>query len=218
MARLPQFLAAPESGGGPLPGHAGAPSTNVVPGLALVGQEETNWCWSAVTQAILRYRRGTARTQEQIATEHAARSGKPYTCAPPERKKAAGRACADVACQATCNDAHILRVVLAEQGCFEATLTSGSAPSFQLIRDEIDARRPVPCRVQWSGAGGGGHFIIVSGWTIGADGVERVHVLDPAANEGGRSIAERIMPWTTFAGAYVQSGVSGKINFSYRVR
>jgi len=216
MASLPQFLDSIESGGGPLPGFAGAPVSHVLHGLGMAGQEETNWCWSAVTQAVLRYLRGTVISQEDIASTHAQRSGKPYVCGPPQRKKTVGGRCADLACQGSCNDAHILRIILKEQGCYDGLLSSDAAPTFSQIRSEVDAGRPVACRIQWSDSGG--HFVLVSGWTIGADDVERVHVLDPAANEGGRAIVERVLPHTTFASAYTQSGVTGRVNYSYKVR
>lgn len=216
MVALPEFLGPLAAGGSPPDGFDGGPTRRSLPGLAMTGQEETNWCWSAVTQAVLGFLRGAAPSQEAVASDHARHSGKLYTCAPPERKKTAGRACADVACQASCNDAHILRVVLNEQGCFDSVISANSPPTFQQIQTEIDAGRPVPCRIQWNV--GGGHFIIVSGWTVGADGIERVHVLDPASNEGAKSIVEQVMPHISFATAYEQSGVTGTVNYSYRVR
>jgi hypothetical protein len=216
MATLPRFLELTESGGNGLRGVAGAPASYVLHSLRMAGQEETNWCWSAVTQAVLLFLRGKALTQEEIASEHARQSGKPYVCGPPNRKKTLGGNCSDAACHGSCNDAHILRIVLKEQGCYGGLLSSDAAPSFAQIQAEIDSGRPVACRIHWSG--GGGHFVLVSGWTIGADGVERVHILDPAANEGGRAIVERILPLTSFAQAYTQSGVAGRVNYSYKVR
>lgn len=216
MRRFPTFMAAQEAGGDAPGGFAGGPTQGTLPSLAMDGQEETNWCWSAVTQAVLAFRLSRQVSQQDIATEHAVRSGKAYTCAPPHRKKTAGGQCADTACLGSCNDAHILRVVLAEHGCFHSTVSNESAPSFTQIRAEVNAGRPLPCRVQWNI--GGGHFIIVAGWSVGADGIERVHVLDPASNEGGEAIIERRIPYSTFVGDYELSGLTGHINYSYRVQ
>jgi hypothetical protein len=182
----------------------------------MMGQEEINWCWSAVTQTIAAFRHGRSSTQEEIASKHAEQSGKPYRCAPPNRSHTGGGQCSSAAaCSATCNDPHVLRRILEEQGLYDQTLSSNAAPSFEQIQAEVNAQRPLPCRVQWNG--GGGHFILVSGWSVDASGKRRVHVLDPAANEGGETIVERALTYDQFT-SYALSGVSGSINFSYRVR
>lgn len=214
MPTLPAFMSPIEAGGGPA-GFAGAPRKRVLPNLVMAGQEETNWCWSAVAQAVIAFVNGASPSQEEIATEHARRSGR-RPCSPPERKKSLGGACADQGCAGCCNDAHILRIVLDQHGRFRALLSEEAAPSFEQIQAEIDAGRPVPCRIQW--LQGGGHFVLVAGWTVGVDGGEYVHVLDPASNEGGKAIVENVMPLSAFADAYRQSGLTGYVNYSYRVR
>lgn len=216
MPRFAAFMAGFDDGGGAPPPPAGGPTQQVLPGIGMTAQEETNWCWAAVTQSVLDYLRRRRQSQENIATDHAHRNGKAYSCAPPRRKETLGGACGDGDCTGSCNDAHILRVVLHEQGCLKALLSEDEAPSFAEIRGEIDAGRPVPCRVQWAGDGGG-HFVIVSGWTIDGDGIERVHVLDPATNEGGRTIVERIWAHADFVAAYELSGFVGQVNYSYQV-
>jgi hypothetical protein len=217
MSTLPQFMQPLQPvKGGEAGGHAVGPVIQTaLPGVRMSGQEEVNWCWSAVTQAIMLSRQQRTLSQQDIAGEHARRSGKAHSCEPPHRRQTSGQECADDSCQASCNDAHILRIIMGEQGCFNVVLSEGSAPSFDEIKGEIDGDKPVACRVQWNA--GGGHFILVSGWTIGADGKERVHILDPASNEGGQSIVERVLPYATFATAYSQSGLTGWINYSYSV-
>lgn len=213
MPTLPNFMAplATASAGS---GFAGGPTGRVLAGLTLALQEETNWCWAAVTQAVLKFLHGRDVAQEAIATEHARRTGKGYTCAPPKRKNVLGKECGDARCQAGCNDAHFLRIVMNEQGCFGSILSQG-APTFQQIRTEIDAGRPLPCRVQWRPQGG--HFILLSGWAVGADGVQRVVVLDPLWNESTRAVVERTMSYPAFVNSYQGSSNIGFINFSYRV-
>lgn len=197
------------------PEAGGAPQRGDLPGLAMIGQEEINWCWSAVTQAVADFLHASALSQEDIASDHAASSGKAYTCAPPNRAAVHGGTCSGGACSGSCNDPHILRLILAEQGCFGATLTTNAAPSFGDIQTEVNAGRPLPCRVQWNG--GGGHFILVSGWDVDGAGTNRVRVLDPAANQGGATVVERSMTYNQFRN-YTLSGVSGAINYSYQVR
>jgi hypothetical protein len=216
MPRFADFMAGLDDGDGGPPPPAAGPTQRVLPGLGMIAQEETNWCWAAVTQSVLGYVHQLNQSQENIATDHAHRNGKPYTCAPPRRKQVLGGACGNGDCAGSCNDAHILRVVLHEQGCLKAPLSEDGPPSFGAIRAEIDAGRPVPCRIQWGGDGGG-HFVIVSGWSVDGDGIERVHVLDPATNEGGRAIVERIMAHDDFVAAYELSGFVGQVNYSYQV-
>ena len=213
MPSFPSFMA-PLEAGAPAPGVAGAPEQAKLDALVMSGQEEVNWCWAAVTQAVLKFRHGREISQEDIASDHARRTGKKYLCAAPHRRKVLGGACGDGSCTGSCNDNHLLRIVLAEQGCLRDVLTAKAAPSFDAVRAEIDSGRPLACRVQWQPTGG--HFILVSGWSIGADRARRVHVLDPASNQGGKTIAERILPYDTFASGYTQSGLRGRINYSYR--
>jgi hypothetical protein len=70
--------------------------------------------------------------------------------------------------------------------------------------------------VQWSV--GGGHFIMVVGWTVDAAGDQSVHVLDPCTIPGGNLVAVAIWPYDEFANGYEISGVSGTINYSYEVK
>jgi hypothetical protein len=213
MASMGPDLSALETETG---GFGGVAQTARLAGLEMWGQEEANWCWSAVTHTVMHHFGTRGHTQEAIATDHLTNSGRIVQCVPPERQKFNNASCADGGCLAYCNDPHILRLVLAEQGRLDRVLSSSRAPSFAEIRDEIDADRPLPCRVQWNA--GGGHFIIVSGWTIDANGTERVHVLDPSANEAARAIGERVIDYAEFAARYTLSGNVGRINFSYRVR
>jgi hypothetical protein len=219
MPGFPAFMAPLMLGRGELGGFAAAPVERKLDGLTMSGQQEDFWCWSAVTQAILKFVRGRAVSQQDIASEHVRRTGKPYICLPPrqneKRRESDPGQCGDARCTSICNDNHFLRIVMTEQGCFRDTLSADAPPSFRQIQDEININRPVACRVQWRPDGG--HFILVSGWAVGADGVDRVYVLDPASNEGGRTIEERLMPYATFAHDYNHGTLTGDINYSYRV-
>lgn len=201
-------MAADEAGGA-------APSGRELPGIRMIGQHATNWCWSAVVETINQFFDGRSPEQDEIATRHIAASVG-ATCRPSDDRQNS-QSCGDGgACKAHCNDFHRVRVVLAEHGHFGVTLTSEAPPSFQQIVDEIQAGRPLVCRVQWQPAGG--HFILVGGWTRDAGGTELVHVFDPKQNEGGAVIAPRVLPYRTFATAYTLMGNIGAINFSYTVK
>jgi hypothetical protein len=214
MPSFPDFMAPLEGGGAPPADSAGSLAQRILP-VEMTPQEETNWCWSAVTQAVLRFVHTRQVEQHAIATAHVRTTGKTYSCDQPKRRKQTpGKRCGDANCGGACNDAHFLRLVLREQGCFAATLTQG-APTFAQIQAEIDNQRPLPCRIQWRPLGG--HFVLVTGWLIGADGVERVRVLDPAANEGSAAIVERTLSHQAFTTQYRGTLGTGYVNYSYRV-
>lgn len=211
---FPQYMA-PLEGGGNGTLHPGG-TTEQVLAVHMSLQEETNWCWAAVTQAVLRFSKKIDISQEAIASNHSRLTGKSYDCSQRHRRKQTLRKkCGDANCLGACNDAHILRIILAEHGSFDRTLTSNAAPTFDHIRTEIAAKRPLPCRVQWRPRGG--HFVLITGWQYGVDDVERVRVLDPAWNEGGSSVIERTIAYDDLAHRYRGTLGNGFINFSYRI-
>jgi hypothetical protein len=221
MPYLPGFMATLATGGAAPPGFAGAPTRRILD-VNLTLQEQTNWCWAAVTQALLRFVHHREVSQEAIASRHMQLTDKLYTCAGSHRREVLDEvSCGDGACDAGCNNAHFLRIIMTEQGCFDDFVSSEAPPRFRDIQLEINARRPLPCRVQWDPKDGedqGGHFIIVSGWEVGPDEEPRVHVLDPLWNEGTKAVVRRTMAYDDFAKAYVGTAGNGSINFSYRVR
>ena len=192
-----------------------APSQKIVTNVSMIGQEQSNWCWSAVTQTIKQWA-GTSASQTDVATTHVTYNGRTQTCATPNETTTTGNDCAaGASCAAGCNDPHILVVVLKENKHFASYITQGSAPSFNDLVSRLNADKPVPCRVQWST--GGGHFIVVVGWTIDDTGAQLVHVLDPASVPAGQPVAERVLGFRQFVSAYTLSYSTGSINFSYEV-
>ena len=199
-----------EAGGGVAAGQS------VVPNVSMIGQQLSNWCWSAVTQTVQGWAHN-ALDQADIATDHITHNGRAASCSPPDPDSMNNGDCAAAdACQALCNDPHILSVVLGENGRLAGFITQAARPTFQQLVDELNAQRPAPCRVQWST--GGGHFIVVFGWTVDATGAQLVHVLDPERADPGQPVPEKIMPFDDFVSAYDLSGVTGEINYSYRVQ
>ena len=197
-----------ESGGAPV-----VATQKIVAGVAMTGQEQSNWCWAAVTQAVRDWA-GSAATQPDIATSHIQASGRPYTCVPPNAAVTAGRNCAPAhQCQGSCNDQHILSVVLGENGRLQQALPV--TPTFTQVKALLDADLPVPCRVKWNQQAG--HFIMVYGWTIDASGEEKVHVLDPATAAAGAPVSARIWRFSDFVTSYSISCTTGTINYIYEV-
>jgi hypothetical protein len=197
-------------------GGAPAPGQKVLANVAMTAQEQSNWCWSSVTQSVQGWV-SNSLTQTDIATGHITHNGRAATCAPPHSADYNGQDCAaGNACAAGCNDPHILSVVLTENARFKAYLSNQSAPAFADLTAQINNNCPVPCRVQWNPTGG--HFIIVVGWTIDADGAQLVHVLDPARADAGDPIDEVVFSYSDFISAYQLQGVTGRINYSYEVQ
>lgn len=192
---------------------AGDERGRTISGLAMSGQMAVNWCWAAVTQAVLKKRRGISLSQEAIALRHLALTGNP-SCVGPHNQHISGGICSDGSCTGRCNDLHNLRIILTEQGCFRETLSTESAPEFRHIRDEIDDDRPVLCRIARNGPS---HVVLVSGWSKGADEVERVTVLDPADAAAGSPVPSKVMRFSTFVAAYPFPQLTGWVNFSYGV-
>jgi hypothetical protein len=64
-------------------------------------------------------------------------------------------------------------------GCF-AALEEGDVP-FERAKAEIEDEQPLGVRVQWTRgkARGGGHFVVITGWSLGADGAGFLLVQDP---------------------------------------
>ena len=54
--------------------------------------------------------------------------------------------------------------------------------TFDEIRHEIDAERPICIRIAWRD--GGGHFIVIVGYEVTPRGVNKVIVEDPARGRG----------------------------------
>lgn len=190
-------------------------SATRVNGLRLMGQGESNWCWAAVTQALLN-RKGIERTQEELVTDHIQSNGRTYSCEPPNRERTEGGYCSEDGCTASCNDVHSLRAVLRQHGLFDMQLSTNGPPSFEKIQKEIDEQRPVPSKIRWGL--GDGHVILVNGYFFNEAGKPCVLVLDPASAKEGVEVAEEPMLHYTYANEYKQPGKLGRVEFSYRIK
>lgn len=197
-------------------GAGGTPGAQRVSGFRMLLQEQSNWCWASVTQAILA-RVGTAMGQGDVATAHLSANGNSLACTGPFSGHSGAGACAPTpACAGSCNDRHIIRHILEETGQFRATLsTGGVAPSFQQIQQEIGQQRPVVVVINWPN--GAGHFIAVSGWQVSASGEERVEVHDPKNGVAGQAIPAANIRYNDLAKNYAISGSGGTAVFSYAV-
>ena len=178
------------------------------------GQEATNWCWAAVTQSVDGALGNGELSQKDVAVAHLLQSHRAHDCGSTHRTKPLGK-CRDATCSAACNSQHVLRIVLGERGRYAGYLTEKRAPRFDELQAEINLGRPVPCRVA---LGSGGHFVLVTGWSVDGDGKELVHVLDPLRAGRGQPIPELVLGHAEFASRYRVSSLRGPINYSYKVQ
>jgi hypothetical protein len=126
--------------------------------LSVPLQEQNNWCWAATSDGIAHYYDSSSTwTQCEIANTTLGRTD-----------------CCAGGASGACNVPYYLGNALSTVAHFDHW-ESGAA-AFQVVDDEIDAKRPLCVRIGWSG--GGGHFIAIGGYRdIG--GGQHVHVEDP---------------------------------------
>lgn len=157
----------------PLAGGAGPGGSNALP-FAMQTQQETNWCWAATTSSVS----GFFDTNSQWTQCGVASSCLMSSC-----------------CTAPgpCNCTHTLDDPLSRTGNLQGPPFFGSDTTNGL-QSEIDQGRPVCCFISW--AGGGGHFVAISGynWSTGD-----VFIEDPLY---GRAT----IPFSTFVSTYRGSG------------
>jgi hypothetical protein len=125
--------------------------------FAIQKQKQSLWCWAAVSASIDGYfSPGASQKQCEIASTVLGRTD---CCGTP----------------AACNEAALLQDALGAVERLRQTI--GRRLSFEEIEQQVDARYPVCARIGWYG--GGGHFVVVSGYSISPSGKRYVSVQDP---------------------------------------
>ncbi|MGJ4905244.1 papain-like cysteine protease family protein [Bradyrhizobium sp. HKCCYLS2058] len=137
-------------------GGAGSKSLS---GFAVQMQEQEFWCWAAVSASVAIFYGAVNRTQCEVASGELA----PLDCC-------------GVDASGACNRAWYLDRALTRVGHFAGLILSDI--SFADLVSEMNADRPLGCRIQWAG-GFGAHFVGVGGWSRDGTGLEYVEVHDP---------------------------------------
>ena len=118
-------------------------------------QEQSEWCWAAVAASIDNYfNPKSPRTQCKIAS------------------LVIGQDCCD---EADCNQLETLIDALKDIHYLSRTIVG--TVSFEEIQKEINRRRPVCARIEWTG--GGAHFVVISGYEVLPSGARHVYIDDP---------------------------------------
>jgi len=113
--------------------------------FTMQAQTQSNWCWAATATSVSHfYWWFSPWTQCTVANAELGRTDACHTPVP-----------------TACNVPWYLDRALTRTNNFVSI--TGPA-TFQQVRDEIDAGRPVGARIGWSG--GGGHFMVIYGYSV----------------------------------------------------
>jgi hypothetical protein len=155
--------------------------------FTMLTQEQGNWCWCATSLSVHRYYNATS----QLAQCQAANLilGRTDACSNPTGPNV--------------NTPWTLDDALSDLGNLREPIIGGTV-SWDAVKAEIDAGRPLGCRTAWSG--GGAHFVCIEGYF---DGTTRmVAVDDPASGQSD-------VNFSTFTTMYRGSG---SWTHSYKVK
>lgn len=122
----------------------GAPAVQRFLAFALQHQNQTNWCWAAVTSSIAGYFKNQGWPQCRVVNGGLGQTN----------------CCANGSSQ-QCNAPWYLDKALTNVGNF-ANYVANPLP-MAAVRAEIDAGRPIGVRIGW--AAGGGHFVTITGYS-----------------------------------------------------
>ena len=127
-------------------------ASQVSVGFAMQDQCHSNWCWAAVAASVATfYNATTLRLQCTIANEELQRSD---------------------CCDSTCHAAGVAYKVVGALGSplnragLLTSITFGWITRLRLQQD-LEAMLPVCVRTEWSG--GGGHFVVIAGYSPESD-------------------------------------------------
>lgn len=118
-------------------------------------QEQTEWCWAAVTASIANFFAGNSNMKQCALVNNATLRSD----------------CCDEGDSDPCNQPFALDTALRRLSLLQKT--QRGQPGFKAVADEIAAGRPLAVRILWSE--GGGHAIVVYGVTDD----RRLHIADP---------------------------------------
>jgi len=126
-------------------------------------QEQTNWCWAAVSVSIANY----------FSTPGP--SGGPWRQCDVANAELGQSTCCSNGSTSDCNQDWYLDRALTRVSHLAGPVTP-APESFTYVQLEITAQRPVGVRIGWYG--GGGHFVAVTGYDD-TNGAQQVDIEDP---------------------------------------
>jgi hypothetical protein len=152
------------------PQLAAGSNTTPVASFAMQPQQQSNWCWAAVTASINAFLDDPTPPMEQgaVATELL------------ESQGISSPNCSTTPCPSVCNQPEALNAALAIAGNLRQ---NGYLPcsylTFDCLQNWINEQLPVAARITWFGNGNGAHFIALTGCKTLPSGQQQVYVQDP---------------------------------------
>ena len=165
----------------PLDGAALASSASLP--VIMQHQQGNNWCWAAVSVSIANYYTADSATQCDVASKELRLGCCPERPGDP--------------CPGNCDVPWQLNLALKRVGHLDSTL--GQAATFAAVQAEINSQQPIGCHITW--VLGSGHFVAITGWSLGASGTSYVDIKDPF-------YGPTTLPFSQFSTAYQKSGDS----------
>ena len=150
-------------------------ATNTGPVVAWQQQQQSNWCWAAVSSMISHYY-NPASTWAQCAVA----TGTVNEWRQAHNEPSVNCCDQSEASSSDCNVTWGLQPPLQLVGNFASV--SAGAETLSGVAGQVNAGCPVCLQVEWSG--GGGHFLIIDGVDVDA---QTVHVEDPGYGPGDYS-------------------------------
>jgi Papain-like cysteine protease AvrRpt2 len=148
-------------------------------GVAVQDQLYSNWCWSAVSTSVSHfYNPASAWTQCTLANAELEQTG----------------CCADGSTP-QCNKDWYLDRALKRTGNLQSWV--GNAVALSDLEHEVNAGRPVGVRIGWEG--GGGHFVVIDGYSDPGTGPGFLNIEDPFYGKSR-------MPYSAFRNTYQGTG------------
>jgi len=131
-------------------------------------QTQSNWCWAATATSVSHfYWFFSSWTQCRVANGELSHND-----------------CCNSPVPSACNVPWFLDKALTRTKNF---VSITGQVSFQQVRDEIDAGRPVGARIGWNG--GGGHFMVIYGYSL-VLGVEYFDIDDPIYGKSHLTVSD----------------------------
>lgn len=156
-------------------------------GLTVEGQQQTNWCWAAVSNSVSHFY-DAASTWSQCTIVNA---------------ELGQTTCCTNGSSSACNKAWYLDKALTRVGRLQS-MASGTI-TFATVKSLINGGRPPCARQGWSG--GGGHFMAITcyfegllgKWSGGGTTAKRLRITDPWYGDS-------VVDYTVFVSGYQGSG------------
>jgi hypothetical protein len=127
-------------------------------GFTMEQQQQTNWCWAAVSTSVSHYYQATSSWHQCSLANH----------------ELGQTSCCQDGSSSACDQPHYL-----ERGLSAVRHDGGNSSgplSFSQVRSEIDAGRPVGCFIRW-GSQAVGHFVVIEGYRQ-QGGIIRLNIED----------------------------------------